>query len=77
MEPFSKSDFIKMDKERARLDIEEDRANKKAEAYHAKINTALIKTIRIRKLRRFLISREAEMIRRGLENIKKLEKLEE
>ena len=77
MEPFSKSDFIKIDKERARLDVKEDRANEEAEAYHVKINTVLIKAVRIRKLRRFLASREAEMIRRGLENIEELEKLEE
>jgi hypothetical protein len=64
-----------VDKERVRLDIKEDYTNEKTEAYYAKINTALIKTIRIQKLRRFLISREAEMIRRGLENIEKLEKL--
>jgi hypothetical protein len=37
----------------------------------------LAKIIRIRKLRRFLTSREAEMIRRSLENIEELEKLEE
>jgi hypothetical protein len=77
MEPFLKSDFVKVDKERVRLDIKKDRANKEAEAYYIKINTILIKTVRIRKLRRFLASREAEMIRRGLENIEKLEKLEE
>jgi hypothetical protein len=59
------------------LDIKKDRANEEAEAYHAKINTVLIKAVRIRKLRRFLASREAEMIRRGLENIEELEKLEE
>jgi hypothetical protein len=77
MEPFSKSDFIKIDKKYACLDIKEDRANEEAEAYYTKINTALIKAVRIRKLRRFLASREAEMIRRGLENIEELEKLEE
>jgi hypothetical protein len=64
-----------VDKERARLDIKEDRANEETEAYYIKINTALAKTVRIRKLRRFLISREAEMIRRGLKNIEELEKL--
>jgi hypothetical protein len=64
-----------MDKERARLDIKEDRANEETEAYYIKISTILVKIVRIRKLRRFLTSREAEMIRRGLENIKKLEKL--
>jgi hypothetical protein len=66
-----------MDKEHVRLDVKEDRANEKAEAYYIKINIALIKTVRIRKLRRFLASREAEMIRRGLKNIEELEKLEE
>jgi hypothetical protein len=77
MEFFSKSDFIKIDKERARLDAKKDKTNKKIRLYSSRINTALIKTIRIRKLRRFLASREAEMIRRSLENIEKLEKLEE
>jgi hypothetical protein len=77
IEPFSRSDFVKIDKERARLDAEEDRANKEIRLYSSRINTILVKTIRIRKLRRFLISREAEMIRRGLENIKELKKLEE
>jgi hypothetical protein len=77
IELFSKSDFTKINKERVCLDIKEDRANEEAEIYHAKINTALIKIVRIRKLRRFLASREAEMIRRGLENIEELEKLEE
>jgi hypothetical protein len=47
MEPFSKSDFIKVDKERARLDAKEDRANEEAEAYYIKINTALVKAVRI------------------------------
>jgi hypothetical protein len=77
IKPFSKSDFIKIDKERIYLDIKKDRANEETEAYYIKINTVLIKTVRIRKFRRFFISREAEMIRRDLENIEKLEKLEE
>jgi hypothetical protein len=66
-----------VDKERACLDIKKDRANEEAEAYYIKINIILIKTVRIRKFRRFLVSREAEIIRRGLENIEELEKLEE
>jgi hypothetical protein len=77
IEPFSKSDFIKIDKERARLDAEEDKTNREIRLYSSRVNTALAKTIRIRKLRRFLASREAEMIRRSLKNMEELEKLEE
>jgi hypothetical protein len=66
-----------VNKKRIYLDVKEDRANEKTEAYYIKISIALIKAVRIRKFRRFLIFREAEMIRRDLENIKKLEKLEE
>ena len=77
IELFLKSNFVKIDKKRARLDTKKDRANEETKAYYTKTSTALIKIVRIRKLRRFLASREAEMIRRGLENIKKLEKLEE
>jgi hypothetical protein len=77
IEFFSQSDFAKIDKERARLDTKKDQTNKKARLYFSRFNTAIIKAVRIRKLRRFLASREAEMIRRSLENIKELEKLEE
>jgi len=77
MEPFSRSDFAKIDKERARLDAEEDRANEEVRLHSSRVNTTLAKAARIRKLRRFLASREAEMIRRGLENVEELEKLEE
>jgi hypothetical protein len=66
-----------MDKERIYLDTKKNRANEETEAYYTKINTVLIKIVRIRKLRRFLASREAEIIRRSLENIEELEKLEE
>jgi hypothetical protein len=77
IEPFSKSNFIKIDKERARLDAKKDRINEEVRLYSSRVNTTLAKIIRIRKLRRFLASREAEMIRRGLENIEELEKLKE
>jgi hypothetical protein len=77
IESFLKSDFAKIDKERARLDAEEDRTNEEVRLYSSRVNTTLAKIIRIRKLRRFLASREAEMIRRGLENMEELEKLEE
>jgi hypothetical protein len=36
----------------------------------------MTKAVRIRKLRRYLASRKAKIIRRGLENIEELEKLE-
>ena len=45
IEPFSKSDFIKIDKERVRLDDKKDRANEETKAHHAKINTALAKAV--------------------------------
>jgi hypothetical protein len=53
-----------------------DKTNEKIRLYFSRVNTVLAKTARIRKLRRFLASREAEMIRRGLENMEELEKLE-
>jgi hypothetical protein len=77
MKPFSQSDFAKINKERARLDTKKDRANEEARLHSSRFNTAVAKAARIRKLRRFLASREAEMIRRGLENMEELEKLEE
>jgi hypothetical protein len=75
MEPFSRSDFAKIDKKRTRFDAKEDRTNEKIRLYFSRINTILAKIIRIRKLRRFLASRKAEMIRRGLKNMEELEKL--
>ena len=69
MEPFSQSHFAKIDRERARIDVEEAKAR---EAMHE----AMTKITRMEKLRRFLSAREAEMIRRGLENVEELEKLE-
>jgi hypothetical protein len=77
IESFLKSGFVKIDKKRARLDAKKDRINKKVRLYSSRVNTVLVKIIRIRKLRRFLASREAEMIRCSLENIEELEKLEE
>ena len=77
MESFSQSDFAKINKERTRLDTKKDQANKKTRLYFSRFNIIIAKIVRIRKLRRFLVSREAEMIRRSLKNIEKLEKLEE
>jgi hypothetical protein len=77
IKPFSQSDFAKINKERARLDTKKDQANEKTRLYSSRFNTTVAKAARIRKLRRFLAFREAEMIRRGLENIEELEKLEE
>jgi hypothetical protein len=47
IEPFSKSDFTKIDKERVRLDAEEDRANEEVRLYSSRINTILAKAVRI------------------------------
>jgi hypothetical protein len=77
IEVFSKSDFVKINKKRARLDAKKNRINEEDRLYSSRINTILAKIIWIRKLRRFLASRKAEIIRRSLENIEELEKLEE
>jgi hypothetical protein len=77
MESFSQSDFAKIDKKRARLDIKKDQANEEARLYSSRFNTTVVKAVRIRKLHRFLASREAEIIRRSLKNMEELEKLEE
>jgi hypothetical protein len=45
IESFLKSDFIKIDKERARLDAKEDRTNKKIRLYSSRVNTILAKII--------------------------------
>jgi hypothetical protein len=74
---FLNPDFAKIDKKRARLNAKKDKTNEEVRLYSSRINTILVKTARIRKLRRFLASREAEIIRRDLKNIKELEKLEE
>jgi hypothetical protein len=42
----------------------------------ARLNTIIVKAEYIRKLRRFLIFRESEIIRRGLKNVEKLKKIE-
>jgi hypothetical protein len=77
IEYFSQSNFTKINKKRIRLDIKKDQANEETRLYSLRFNTAVTKTVRIRKLCRFLTSRKAEIIRRGLKNIEKLEKLEE
>ena len=69
MEPFSDSEFAKVDKERARLETEMESLELAEEAI-------LQKRRRIRKLQRYLASKEAEMIRRGLDNVEELEKME-
>jgi hypothetical protein len=47
VEPFSRSNFAKIDKERARLDSKEDRTNEEVRLHSSRINTALAKTARI------------------------------
>ena len=69
IEFFFRSDFAKIDKKRARLKIEVFKILKI-------INTATAKLTRLFKQQNFLISRKAEIIRRNLKNVDKLEKLE-
>jgi hypothetical protein len=45
VEPFSRSNFIKIDKKRARLNSEEDRTNKEVRLYSSRINIILVKII--------------------------------
>jgi hypothetical protein len=45
MEVFSKSDFIKINKERARLNAKEDRINEEVRLYFSRVNTILAKII--------------------------------
>jgi hypothetical protein len=47
IESFLKSDFIKIYKERARLDAKKDKINKKIRLYSSRVNTVLVKIIRI------------------------------
>ena len=68
IKPFFRFDFAKIDKERIRLKIE---IFKILEI----INIATVKLTRLFKQQNFLISREAEIIRRNLENVNKLKKL--
>jgi hypothetical protein len=42
---FLKSDFIKINKERARLDAKEDRTNEEIRLYFSRVNTILVKII--------------------------------
>ena len=68
IEPFSRSDFAKIDKKRIRLKIKIFKILKI-------ISTVTAKLIRLFKQQDFLISREIEIIRRSLENVNKLKKL--
>jgi hypothetical protein len=45
IKPFLKSDFVKIDKERARLDAKKDRTNEEVRLYSLRINTILAKII--------------------------------
>ena len=63
-------DFEKIDKERARIRAERAAAEESASA-------ALAKLDRLRKLESHLQQKEDEMIRRGLDSLEELEKVEE
>ena len=70
MAPYSEGDFRKIDRERARLDAEEERVE-------AAIEASLQEKARIRKMKRYLAQREARMIEKGFSNVEEMEKWEE
>jgi hypothetical protein len=47
IEPFSQSDFAKIDKKRTRFNTKKDRANEKARLYFLRFNTTITKAARI------------------------------
>ena len=67
--PFSEKDFEKVERERARL-------QEKASAGRALMRDAMAQIETAERLQRFLDKRESELVRRGLENVEELEKLE-
>lgn len=69
MEPFARSDFAKLDRERDRLDREEAQARER-------MRDAMAKLDRLDKQRRFLADREAKLVALGLDNVEELERLE-
>ena len=76
MEPYSVEAFTKVDKERSRLEREKDLAREALiKALEEKSRHAAEESRLSAKLAR-LDKREAEMIRRGLDNVEELEKLE-
>ena len=64
------SDFVKIEKERSRI-------NNEFRATRALLSENLVKINRFKKQQAFLREREGEIIRRNVENIKALEKLKE
>ena len=76
MEPFSQSDFAKLDKERARLDEESSQALEVIQQLNNSLSSAALKLRRLDKQKKYLASREAEMISRGLENVEEMERVE-
>ena len=73
---FSKSDFYKINKERARLEVEKKSLEIIKKNIIRKYEIILQKRCRIRKIKRYFVFRKTKLIRRGLKNINKLEKLE-
>ena len=64
------SDFVKIEKERSRI-------NNEFRATRASLSENFVKMNRFKKQQAFLRKREGEIIRRNIENIKALEKLKE
>ena len=66
----STEDFAKVDKEAARLDAEVERMEEEEELLRARLK-------RFKRLRKALHEKELEMVRRGLDNIEELERIED
>lgn len=61
--------FAKVDRERARLEQEEDKTREEMQVLFAKMT-------RLGKQQKFLSQREAKMVQLGLENVEELERVE-
>ena len=77
MKKINKKIFIKIDRKRSRIQNELDKKRDNLQLALAASQAALVKTARLERLKVFLKIREDELIRRGVENIKDLEKLKE
>jgi len=73
----SASDIDKVLRERRRLDDEEERAREQMRLAMSQTRDAMAKLDRLEKLKRFLSTREGELIRRGVQDVEELERLEE
>ena len=72
---FSEFDFRKINKERARLEIKKKSLEVTEKNIIRKYKIIFQKRRRVQKIKRYFISRKTKLIRRGLKNINKFEKL--